>query len=60
MPPTLIVVSNSTYENFARRYRIPLTKSNGTPKGWKQLSREIRAFENANLPPHPLLIRYVD
>jgi len=42
------VISYKTYKKYAKRYNIPLRRSNGELKSLKLLSRQIYRFEKRN------------
>ena len=42
------VISYKTYKKYAKRYNIPLRRSNGALKSLKLLSNQIYRFEKRN------------
>ena len=42
------VISFETYQEFAKRYKIPLLNKKKKPKSMKQLSKEIYEYEQTH------------
>ena len=49
MPYQGRAIAHTTYVNFAKKYKIPLTHNNGKSKTPQELAKEIYAYEMKNI-----------